>query len=65
MNFLLDIKLIFLTILAIISKEKALIQISKIIESHGGDESLITLAQRKNPLRPMPPPGMSEIVSLR
>jgi lipopolysaccharide/colanic/teichoic acid biosynthesis glycosyltransferase len=65
MNFLLDLKLIFLTILAIISKEKALIQISKIIESHGGDESLITLAQRKNPLRPMPPPGMTEIVSLR
>jgi lipopolysaccharide/colanic/teichoic acid biosynthesis glycosyltransferase len=65
MNFILDIKLIFLTILAIISKEKALIQISKIIESNGGNESLVILAKRKNPLIPMPPPGMTEIVSLR
>lgn len=65
MNFILDIKLIFLTILAIISKEKALIQISKIIESNGGNESLVILAKRKNPLIPMPPPGMTEIVSHR
>jgi lipopolysaccharide/colanic/teichoic acid biosynthesis glycosyltransferase len=65
MNFFLDLKLIFLTLLAIISKDRALIQISKIIKENNGEIALISLAKREGPLRPMPPPGMTEVVSFR
>lgn len=65
MNFYLDLQLIGLTILAIISRDKALEHVSKIIYKYNGNEFLINLSNRKNPLKPMPPPGMKSIVLSR
>ncbi|MFZ2783824.1 MAG: sugar transferase [Sediminibacterium sp.] len=60
-----DIKLIYLTIVAIISKEKALLSIVSILKSLNADPKLIEIASRVNPLVPMPPPGAKNIVTNR
>ena len=64
-SFLLDIKLILLTIVAIISQEKALEGIQKLLDDLGADEMLKRVVQRKEPLKPFPPPGTNEIVIRR
>tara|TARA_B100000768_G_scaffold85496_1_gene80798 strand:- start:1281 stop:2006 length:726 start_codon:yes stop_codon:yes gene_type:complete len=64
-NFILDLQLIFLTILAIISKKQALDLISKIIKRHEGSKYLIELSKREIPLMPTPPPGMNKAVQSR
>jgi hypothetical protein len=64
-NFWLDIKLIFLTIIAILSKEKALKILVKILSKIGAESSLIEIASRKKALVPMPPPGAQKIVTNR
>ena len=65
MNFILDIKLIFITFLSIINRKKSLLKLTKIIESYGGTKELIDLAKREKKLVPMPPPGMDEIIQSR
>ena len=64
-SILLDIKLILLTIISIISKEKALNGINKILLKFSVDKKLIEVAKRKNQLTPYPPPGSKSIVSLK
>lgn len=64
-NFIIDIKLIYLTILAIISKEKALNSLVIILKKLGATELLIGISSRKNQLVPMPPPGANKIVTNR
>jgi|TARA_B110000879_G_scaffold21332_1_gene27117 lipopolysaccharide/colanic/teichoic acid biosynthesis glycosyltransferase len=64
-NFILDIQLILLTILAIISKKKSLKLISKIIKKYEGSKYLIELSKREEALTPTPPPGMNEVVHSR
>ena len=64
-SFLLDIKLIFLTILAVITKEKALELLANILSSLGASVELIELASRSKQLTPMPPPGATNIVTSR
>lgn len=61
----LDIKLILLTVYAILSKEKALIILTKILTKLNAPLSLIELSKRNKPLKPMPPPGYSEIIQRR
>jgi lipopolysaccharide/colanic/teichoic acid biosynthesis glycosyltransferase len=62
----LDLFLIFLTGLAIINKEKALLILNKkIIRSLTDNEELIEVCLRKQSLKPSIPPGMNEIVSSR
>lgn len=61
----LDTKLIFLTALAIISKEKALVRISQQLSDLEADNNLIKVAHRKEMLVPTPPPGSNRIVSNR
>ena len=56
-NLILDIKLIFLTILSIFSKKKALKFITKILEKKNANENLIKIASRKYKLERIPPPG--------
>jgi lipopolysaccharide/colanic/teichoic acid biosynthesis glycosyltransferase len=60
-----DIKLIFLTILAVISREKALDEVVNILESIEADPELIEVAKRDKPLEPSPPPGSNTIVTSR
>ena len=64
-NFIIDIKLIYLTVIAIISKEKALDSLVVILKKLGAAKLLIDIATRKNQLVPMPPPGAKNIVTNR
>lgn len=53
----LDLKLMFLTILNTINRDKALFILSKIIKNNGGSSELINVVRRKNDLLPTAPPG--------
>ena len=64
-NFIIDIKLIYLTAIAIISKEKALNSLVVILKKLGTTDLLIQIASRKRQLVPMPPPGAKNIVTNR
>lgn len=64
-NIFIDLKLIYLTVIAILSKEKALISITQILTKLGADEKLVLIASRQNPLVPTPPPGAKSIVNNR
>jgi lipopolysaccharide/colanic/teichoic acid biosynthesis glycosyltransferase len=64
-NILIDLKLIFLTAIAIVSKENALIGVVSLLKNLKADESLIEIASRKKDLVPMPPPGAKNIVMNR
>lgn len=62
-SLILDFKLIFLTIVAIVSREKALRRVSEIVRELGGDEKLVKVASRTEELVPTPPPGATEVVT--
>jgi len=64
-SLLLDIRLCLITVLSFISRVRALRQIEKIIKKLGGNQKLVKLAGRRDPLIPMPPPGLTEIVTSR
>jgi lipopolysaccharide/colanic/teichoic acid biosynthesis glycosyltransferase len=64
-TFIIDIKLIYLTVIAIISKEKALNSLVVILKKLNATELLINIASRKQNLYPMPPPGAKNIVTNR
>jgi hypothetical protein len=64
-NFLIDIKLVYLTVIAIISKEKALKSLVTILKKLDATDLLINIASRKQNLYPMPPPGARNIVMNR
>lgn len=62
---MLDLKLIFLTIITILSREKALKGVQVILTDLGADKQIIDVASREHKLRPYPPPGSSEVVTSR
>ena len=64
-SFFLDIRLIFLTAVAILSRERALTGIQKILDRLGAEEMVKRVAMRQEPLKPFPPPGAAEIVMHR
>lgn len=64
-SILLDIKLIILTIVAIISRQKALKSIHKILSKLSNDKKLIEIVKRESKLSPYPPPGSDSIVLSR
>ena len=61
----LDIQLCFYTVIAILSRDKALIGIRGILKSLGAEDNLVLIAARTQPLQPMPPPGGMKIVTSR
>ncbi|MCB1538068.1 MAG: sugar transferase [Rhodospirillales bacterium] len=61
----LDIRLILLTVVAILDKPKALQGVQQILAALGAPEDLRRIAARHEPLQPAPPPGASEIVTTR
>jgi len=61
----LDIRLIFLTALTILSREKALHGVQELLESLSADKNLQDVAGRREKLEPYPPPGATEIVTTR
>lgn len=64
-NFLLDLYLVFLTLLAIISKPKALNLLTSKMKKLDASKELITIASRTQELIPSPPPGAKNIVTSR
>lgn len=61
----LDLRLCALTVVAILSRSRALEGVQGILKSLGAPESLMRLAARKDPLIPSPPPGATRIVTSR
>ena len=64
-SLILDVRLIILTIIAILSRERALEGVQSILKSYGASSEVLKLASRKDPLVPMPPPGGKKIVTSR
>jgi lipopolysaccharide/colanic/teichoic acid biosynthesis glycosyltransferase len=64
-SLLLDIKLCFLTVIAILSREKALAGVQKILKDINAPSDVLHLAQRTQALVPRPPPGGDRIVTSR
>jgi len=64
-SFLLDLQLIFYTIVAIISKPTALIWVAKKLNNLNVDADTVRVSKREVNLFPFPPPGSDEIVSSR
>lgn len=64
-SLLLDIRLCWLTGIAIVSRQMALSKIQVLLQSLGADASLLQLAARQEPLTPQPPPGGTKVVTSR
>lgn len=61
----LDIKLCFLTVIAVLSREKALAGVQAVLRDLNAPEALRQLALREQALVPQPPPGGDRIVTSR
>jgi lipopolysaccharide/colanic/teichoic acid biosynthesis glycosyltransferase len=64
-TFMLDIELIFITIIAILSREKALRALNKILLKKDADDELIQVSKRESKLIPATPPGLESIILSR
>ena len=64
-TILLDFKLLYLTAISIISRDKALNSIVNILKSLNASKDIITVSKRKSDLFPIPPPGAKNIVRSR
>jgi len=60
-----DLKLIYLTVIAILSRDRALQKTSVFLERLEANEELVRVSLRKDILIPTPPPGASRIVTNR
>jgi lipopolysaccharide/colanic/teichoic acid biosynthesis glycosyltransferase len=61
----LDLELVLLTVVALVSRRRALAGVERILERLGADELTRTAARRDAPLRRYPPPGAAAIVTSR
>lgn len=61
-TLVLDVQLIFCTVLAILSKEKALAWVSRKLQELGADDTVVVMSRRLIELYPFPPPGIDKIV---
>jgi lipopolysaccharide/colanic/teichoic acid biosynthesis glycosyltransferase len=64
-SFLLDIKLIIYTIVAIISKQRALNWVVSQLKIMNVDSDVVNISKREVELYPFPPPGMNKVVVSR
>ena len=64
-SIFIDLKLIFITAIAIISKENALKLVVSILRKMKADKILIQIASREKDLVAMPPPGATNVVTNR
>lgn len=64
-SFWIDLQLIFLTLVAVLSRESALEGIHNLLIRIIAPADVISVAARKNPLFPYPPPGSDSIVTHR
>lgn len=64
-SILLDIKLIYLTVVSLYSKKRALKAINKLLVRWNIDPQCIQVCKREESLYPFPPPGAADIVTSR
>ena len=64
-SLLLDVRVMLLTGLAILNKRSALNGVVSILQELNAPENLTTVAKRKTPLVPSPPPGATMVVTDR
>ncbi len=64
-SFWLDLHIIGLTVIAILSRPRALCGVQRILKKLGADTQLVRVAQRRDPLQPYPPPGSNRIIESR
>lgn len=62
-SLFLDIKLIYLTVIAIISKSAALRSVNVILVNKKASKDLIQVSKRIDELQPSPPPGATKIIT--
>ena len=62
-SFLLDVKIIIYTLIAIISKQRALNWSSSQLESLNVDSNVVSISKRKVELYPFPPPGIDKVIT--
>lgn len=61
MSLGMDLKVCWLTFLAIVNKPKAIAGVVAILEQYDAEPALIEACRREQPLKPAPPPGASEV----
>ena len=64
-SFWLDLRLIFLTILAIVRRRMAVLRERRLVQELGGNDALCAVSRREAELTPHPPPGSDAIVTTR
>lgn len=64
-SFLLDLQILFLTIVCMISRNKALEKAASLLTKLNAPADLIEISLRKKPLTPTSPPGLDFIVTSR
>jgi hypothetical protein len=64
-NIVVDLLLIALTALAIVSKQKSLKAVVRLLKLTNAPQDLLELAAREKPLTPQPPPGATNLVITR
>jgi lipopolysaccharide/colanic/teichoic acid biosynthesis glycosyltransferase len=62
-SLLLDVKIIIYTLIAIISKQRALNWVSSQLESMDVDSNVVIISKRKVELYPFPPPGIDKVIT--
>ena len=62
-SLLLDVKIIIYTLIAIISKQRALNWSSSQLESLNVDSNVVSISKRKVELYPFPPPGIDKVIT--
>ena len=64
-TFFVDLRLIWLTVVAIFSRERALNGLQGVLRRLGADGQLREVASRRNPPPAYPPPGSDQIIRRR
>lgn len=64
-SLILDIQLCWLTAIALLSRERALVLVQALLRKRGANTELLEIAAREKPLSPKPPPGSTRIVTAR
>ena len=64
-NFLLDLQIIALTVIAVLWRPLALRGVERILQEIGADTQLLRVCRRQEPLEPYPPPGAKYVVMTR
>ena len=64
-NFLLDLQIIALTVIAVLWRPLALRGVERILQEIGADTQLLRVCRRQEPLEPYPPPGAEYVVMTR